>query len=115
MSDGTKKTCQDGMYCCSRQLTSEFNLYISMFIKVSEVTLRGFVLPCVMTYGNTKPEKLVTVYQLHWSPPLIHYRYMCSGHYIKYGSQNIVHDLTENEWHLGSNSSGPDAPRPYDM
>jgi len=43
---------------------SEFNLYISMFVKVSEVTLRGIFLPGVMPYGNTKPEKPVTVFEV---------------------------------------------------
>lgn len=75
VSDGTKKTCQDGMYSCSRQLTSEFNLHISMFIKVSKVTLRGIVLPGVMRYGNTKPQKPVTVCQLNWSLTPAHYVY----------------------------------------
>jgi len=74
VSDGTKKTCQGGMYSCSRQLTSEFNLYISMFIKVQEVTLQGIFFPGVVTHGDTpgvvthgdtKPEKPVTVYQLN--------------------------------------------------
>lgn len=95
MSDGTKKTCQEGMYSCSRQLTSEFNLHISMFIKVSKVTLRGIVLPGVMRYGNTKPQKPVTVYQLNWRLTLTHYIYTWNDHYTKYGFQNIERALTD--------------------